>query len=79
MTPKQTALVHVAAKQLCLDEETYRAVLFHHGGGVTSAKDLHADGFRAVTAYFTACGFRSTWTKRTFGVGRAWRRPARSS
>lgn len=65
-TPKQVALLHVAAKQLGLDEDTYRAALQVHGGTV-SAKELDTRGFERVMAYFTACGFRSTWTQRTFG------------
>lgn len=66
MTPKQIALVHLAAKQLRLDDDLYRTVLKVRGG-VDSAKDLDRDGFERVMAYFTAHGFRSTWTKRTFG------------
>lgn len=65
-SPKQIALVHLAAKQLGLDEGSYRAVLARQGG-VTSARDLDHAGFAAVMAYFTACGFRSTWTRRTYG------------
>lgn len=65
-TPKQIAVVHLAKKQLGMDEEMYRTVLKLHGG-VTSAADLDARGFERVMAYFTACGFRSTWTKRTYG------------
>ena len=63
---KQIALVHLAAKQLGLDDGTYRAAL-EHQGGVTSAKDLDHAGFTTVMAYFTACGFRSDWIKRTYG------------
>jgi len=66
MTPKQIALVHLAAKQLGLDNDLYRTILKVRGG-VESAKDLDRDGFERVMAYFTAHGFRSTWTKRTFG------------
>jgi hypothetical protein len=66
ITPKQVALVHVAKKQLALSEEIYRAILVNKGG-VDSAADLDRDGFNAVMAYLTACGFRSTWTQRTFG------------
>lgn len=68
ISAKQIALVHVAVKQLKLDDDTYRAVLAQHGGGAESAKDLDHDGFRAVMEFFNRCGFRSTWTKRTFGV-----------
>lgn len=66
MTPKQIALVHLAAKQLGFDDDLYRAILIAHGG-VDSAKNLDARGFERVMAYFTAHGFRSTWTQRTYG------------
>lgn len=66
-TAKQIALVHVARKQLGFDDDTYRAILHHHGGGAASAAELDRDGFDGVMAYFTAWGFRSTWTKRTYG------------
>lgn len=66
MTPKQTALVHLAAKQLGFDDDIYRTILKVHGG-VDSARDLDNRGFERVMAYFTAHGFRSTWTQRTFG------------
>lgn len=66
ITPKQIALVHVAKRQLALSEEIYRSVLINKGG-VESAADLDNRGFNEVMAYFTACGFRSTWTARTFG------------
>ncbi len=73
LTGKQIALLHIAAQQLGLDDETYRAVLIAYGGAA-SAKELSQAGFKAVMAYFTNCGFRSTWTKRTFG-----NRPGRAS
>ena len=68
ITAKQIALVHLASKQLGFDDDTYRAILLQKGGGVTSAKELDQDGFRGVMAYFTEWGFRSDWTKRTFGT-----------
>lgn len=70
---KQLAVVHMAAAELKLDEATYRDVLDRFAG-VTSAKDLDNRGFTAVMAYFTALGFRSTWTQRTYG-----RRPGMAS
>ena len=66
ITPKQIALVHVAKKQLALSEEMYRAILINKGG-VESAADLDPSGFDDVMSYMTACGFRSAWTRRTFG------------
>jgi len=70
---KQLAVIHMAAEELKLDDTTYRDVLDRFAG-VTTAKDLDQRGFNAVMAYFTALGFRSTWTQRTFG-----RRPGMAS
>lgn len=66
MTPAQIALVHLAKKKLGWSEEMYRAVLYKLGG-VVSAKDLDQDGFALVMEYATSYGFRSDWTKRTYG------------
>ena len=65
--PKKIALLHLASKQLGFDDETYHAVLFRYGRAALTASDLDQEGFEGVMAYFTACGFRSDWTKRTFG------------
>lgn len=73
MTPKQIALVHLAAKRLGFDEDLYRTILKVHGG-VESATHLDNPGFERVMAYFTAHGFRSDWTERTYG-----KRPGRAS
>lgn len=73
MTPKQIALVHLAAKRLGFDEDLYRTILKVHGG-VESARHLDNPGFERVMAYFTAHGFRSDWTERTYG-----KRPRRAS
>ena len=45
----------------------YAGILYCHGVGVVSSKDLDNSGFERVMAYFTACGFRSDRTKRAFG------------
>eukprot|EP01037_Dinobryon_pediforme_P021832 gene21832-22807_t len=74
ITVKQVALIHVAKRQLGLDDDSYRAIL-QACGRVDSAADLDAAGFHAVMAYFTACGFRSTWTQRTFGKRHAMASP----
>jgi hypothetical protein len=63
---KKIALLHVARKQLSLSEEEYRAILMGQGECESSA-DLDELGFERVIANMTALGFRSTWTKRTFG------------
>jgi hypothetical protein len=66
ISSKQIALVHVAKRELGLDDESYRAILARYGE-CESAADLTAFGFHHVMRYFTALGFRSTWTTRTFG------------
>ncbi|MCY1668608.1 regulatory protein GemA [Rhizobium sp. SL86] len=66
VTKKQIALLHVAKRDLGLDDDVYRAVLARYGK-VDSAADLDLAGFNRVMKYLTACGFRSTWTKRTYG------------
>jgi phage gp16-like protein len=66
MTPKQIALIKVAKRQLALTDDQYRALLLW-AGEVESAKDLDAAGFERVMGYLTRLGFKSDWTKRTFG------------
>jgi hypothetical protein len=66
ISKKQIALVHVAKRDLGLEDDDYRAILARYGG-CESAADLDAFGFHHVMRYFTALGFRSTLTKRTFG------------
>lgn len=66
ITQKQIAVLHIAKAALALDDDTYRAILARYGH-VESAADLDRRGFNHVMRYFTACGFRSTWTKRTYG------------
>lgn len=66
ITPKQIKLLHIAKRDLGLDDESYRAILARYGR-TDSASNLDLAGFNHVMRYFTACGFRSTWTKRTYG------------
>lgn len=66
LTHKQISLLHVAKNQLGLDDDTYRAILVKVAG-CDSAADLTQPGFTAAVKYFTAMGFRSTWTKRSYG------------
>lgn len=66
ITTSQIALIHVAKKQLGLDDDMYRAILQIHGR-VESSKDLDAAGFEAVMRYFNKCGFKSTWRELTYG------------
>ncbi len=58
LTKNQIAILHVAKKQLAMDNDTYRDVLRAHGGA-GSARDLDYDGFRAVMRHFEASGFVS--------------------
>ena len=52
------ALIHIAKKQLGLDDEAYRAIL--SGAGVASAKDITTViQFNIVMAAFENLGFRS--------------------
>jgi hypothetical protein len=52
------AVIHVAKKQLGLDDEAYRAVL--SGAGVYSARDITAGAqFNTVMGAFAAPGFKS--------------------
>ena len=51
------ALVHVAKRDLRLDDAQYRAIL-REQAGVSSAKDLGEAGFREVMAFFELCGFK---------------------
>ena len=69
LTRKQTALIHVARKQLVLSDERYRYIL-RKMAGVESAKDLDQTGFELVMKAMMALGFRSDFT-RTFYTHRA--------
>lgn len=51
------AKIHIAKKQLGLDDETYRAMLLQHGG-VNSSKDLTAEGAARVLAHLERSGFK---------------------
>jgi len=56
------AIIHLAKKQLGLDEEAYRAIL--SGAGLSSAKDIESDGqFNAVMGAFERLGFRASCPK----------------
>lgn len=53
---KKISLIHVAKNKLGLDEATYRACLQNHGG-VSSSKELTAQGFKKLMDHFMVCGF----------------------
>ncbi|MEX2617278.1 MAG: regulatory protein GemA [Alphaproteobacteria bacterium] len=73
LSRKQTALVHIAKKQLALTEDEYRGVLAKTAG-VESCSELDGYGFEAVMQYFAALGFKSGFTESFFG-----HRPGRAS
>jgi hypothetical protein len=53
------AIIHLAKKQLGLDDDAYRAIL--SGAGVASSKDIKSEGqFNLIMAAFTNLGFVST-------------------
>jgi phage gp16-like protein len=56
-TTEQLKLIHVARRELALDEESYRDILREHAG-VTSAKELTNQGVEAVLKHFRRLGFR---------------------
>lgn len=51
------AKIHIAKKQLGMDDDTYRAMLRVHGG-VESAKNLSPVGAAKVLAHLERCGFK---------------------
>lgn len=57
------AKIHVAKKQLAMDEDTYRAMLLSVAG-VSSAKDLSPIGAAKVLRHFEQSGFKPV---RSFG------------
>lgn len=61
--------IHIAKKQLNLDDETYRTILASKGGA-TSSKDLDFAGRARVLAYFQTMGFKPKATAKS-------KRPAR--
>ena len=63
VTKAQIALVHVAAHQLGMGDDEYRAML-HGAAGVRSASGLDAAGFEAVMRRFEALGFAKGQARR---------------
>ncbi|AKU21893.1 gp16 family protein [Massilia sp. NR 4-1] len=53
------AKIHIAKKQLGLDDDTYRAMLQAHGG-TSSSKDLTSAGAARVLAHLRRAGFKAT-------------------
>lgn len=53
----QLGLIHLAKKQLGMDDEAYRLML-ESVAGVSSARDLDTEGMEKVMIHLKACGFR---------------------
>lgn len=62
VTTSQLALIHVAKKDLGLQDEDYRNILELYGG-VSSAKHLTLEGFERVMSHLERLGFKSTNAK----------------
>lgn len=60
---RDMARIHIAKKQLGLDDGTYRDMLWSVAR-VRSSADLDYTGLQRVLAHLTACGFKSTKGKR---------------
>jgi len=58
MNRSQLAIIHIAKKQLGMDEPTYRQML-KNCAGVRSSKALDEDGYAAVLSHLESCGFKS--------------------
>lgn len=55
------ARIHLAKKELRMDDATYRAML-HEIGSVESSKDLDTAGLNRVLDHLTRCGFKGKGT-----------------
>jgi phage gp16-like protein len=58
VTPGQLALLHVAKRDLCLDDENYRSILRHYK--VETGKDLNMADFEQLMKYLESLGFKSS-------------------
>jgi len=55
---KSMQLIHVAKRNLSLDDETYRDIISNIGGAVSgSARDLNDQGVKAVLDHFKSLGW----------------------
>lgn len=66
------AKIHIAKKELGMDDDTYRAML-QNVAGVRSAKELNAAGAAKVLAHLKRCGWKP---KTAAKVGRKPKPPA---
>ena len=63
---KQTSIIHVAKKQLGLDDDTYRDILQLHCG-VSSSKDLTQAGVKRLMSRFRELGFNDGKEGKRYG------------
>lgn len=61
---RQLAAIHLAKRDLSMDEDSYRLML-HNVAGVDSARDLTADGRRSVLDHLRRIGWEKSPHKRT--------------
>ena len=64
MARNYKALLHIAKKELGLDDETYREILFDLTRK-RSSKDMTATELQIVLAYFQEKGFKPKWSKKS--------------
>lgn len=62
----QTSMIHVAKRQLGLDDDTYRAIL-RRAAGVSSSRALDNIGLDAVLAELERLGFTGPAGRQSFG------------
>jgi hypothetical protein len=75
LSRSQIALLHVARRELQLEEGDYRAILARYGGAESSSS-LTLEGLESVMRHLSQLGFKSTWVKRTFGERQGMASPA---
>lgn len=63
MTRALIAKIHIAKKQLQLDDDVYRSVLAHVADGLTSCAKMNVKQLEAVLDHFKAKGFKPTKSK----------------
>ena len=81
ITAKQSALLHLATKELGFSDARYRAFLDRFGGGCESSSALDRHGFDWIMRFYAGVGFSSTSvkeppTRETFGRRSAMASPA---
>jgi phage gp16-like protein len=50
-------LIHVARRDLALDDDAYRAIIQAQAGGKTSSADCTPEELDAIVSHFKRCGF----------------------